>query len=440
MGPQTQPLELPKSLWAATAIAAPPCPPLEGEERCDVCVIGGGFTGLSAALHLAEAGAAVVLLEAAEPGFGASGRNGGHFIPGWKLEPDEIVARYGPERGPRLARLVGGSADFAYGLIQRLRIDCHAEMSGWIRAAHSGAEAARGPARAEAARPYGIDVEWLDRERLADLTGTALYRGGLLYRRAGQLQPLSYARGLARAALDAGAILHAGSPAIDITRAPSGWRVETPAGAMRADRVLICTNAYSDLAGRGAGIWPGLAKCVVPLYSYQVATKPLGDNLRRTILPGGQAVADTRRLLAYFRLDHSGRLVMGGRGGFRDSSDPADYRRVIADLRLVFPQVGEPDLDFYWGGKVAVTLDHIPHIYAPAPGILAGMGYNGRGVAMASLMGKLLAERALGMHDGDCPLPTSNMKAIPFHGLRRPAIRALTAWKRLRDTLDLRRS
>lgn len=152
MGPQTPPLELPKSLWAATAIAAPPCPTLGGEERCDVCVIGGGFTGLSAALHLAEAGAAVVLLDAAEPGFGASGRNGGHFIPGWKLEPDEIVALYGPERGPRLARLVGGSADFTYELIQRLRIDCHAKMSGWIRAAHSRAEAVRGPARA-ARRP-----------------------------------------------------------------------------------------------------------------------------------------------------------------------------------------------------------------------------------------------------------------------------------------------
>jgi glycine/D-amino acid oxidase-like deaminating enzyme len=431
-------LKLPNSLWAATAVPAPDCAPLDGEQSSDVCVIGGGFTGLSAALHLAEAGTAVTLLEAVEPGYGASGRNGGHFIPGWKVEPEEIVKRFGPARGPRLARCVAGSADFTYRLIRRLEIDCHARQSGWIRAAHSDAEAALGRRRAEKADPHGMKVEWLEPDRLAAITGTNLYKGGLLYPSGGMLQPLSYARGLAAAGMKAGAAIHGRPPVVDIKPAEKGWRIIAAGGTVHADQVVICTNGYSDLAGGNGKLWPDLIRSIVPLYSYQVATKPLSDNLRRTILPDGQAVADTRRLLGYFGVDHSGRLLMGGRGGFRESADPDDYRRVIADLRRIFPQLGEPELDFYWGGKVAITPDHIPHLHEPAPGILAGLGYNGRGVAMASLMGKLLADRALGMAAEESPLPSTKIKPIPGHGVRTPAIKLITTWKRFRDRLELR--
>src|SRR5262245_27277257 len=201
-------VQLPTSLWTVTAPAAPPCPPLDGEGRADVCVVGGGFTGLSTALHLAEQGATVAVLEAGEPGFGASGRNGGQVIPGLKLDPDAIEAWLGPEQGAALVRLVGGSADFVFELVRRHQLPCEARQDGWIKAAHTEG-ALRAAARTVSEwRRRGAPVEELDRAKVAELTGTDGYLGGFVDHRAGVVQPLSFARGLASAALGAGARIH----------------------------------------------------------------------------------------------------------------------------------------------------------------------------------------------------------------------------------------
>ncbi|GAB5470698.1 MAG: FAD-binding oxidoreductase [Rhodospirillales bacterium] len=426
-------LALPQSLWAATARPAPPTPPLTGEVETEVAVIGGGFTGLSAALHAAEGGAQVVLLEAAEPGFGASGRNGGQVIPGFKLDPEDLVAAFGADLGERMAAYANGTADLVFELIEKHAIDCQASRDGWLQGAHSTKIMPTMEARVRQWQARGAPVTLLDRAETTRLSGATGYVGAYCDPRGGQLNPLGYARGLAAAAIKAGASLHGASPATGLTAEGKRWRVTTPEGSLLAEQVLLCTNAYSD------DLWPGLRRSVIPVFSYQVATAPLSDNLRRSIMPEGHALSDTRRLLTYCRLDPDGRLVVGGRGGSRESSNPGDYRGVTAALRRLFPQVGEPNLQFYWGGKVAMTTAHLPHVAELAPGVTAAIGFNGRGVAMASATGREIAGRALGKPMEALPFPQRPVKPIPFHGLRRPVLTALVGWKRLRDLQEVGR-
>lgn len=421
---------LPKSLWAATARPAPETPPLTGEVTADVAIVGGGFTGLSAALHIAEGGGKAVLLEAAEPGFGASGRNGGQVIPGLKLDPEEMVAQFGRERGERLASYASGTADFVFGLIAKHGIDCDARQTGWLQAVHAGVALPTVESRARQWQERGAPVTLLDRAETARLTGAQGYVGALCDPRGGLLNPLGYARGLAEAALKAGASLHGASPAVALTQEGGRWRVRTPEGSVLAEQVLLCTNGYTD------DLWPGLKRSVIPLYSYQVATRPLGGNLRATLMPEGHGISETRRLLNYSQVDPEGRLVVGGRGGFRDTSDPRFFGAVVAALKRLFPQAGDQPLDFYWGGKVAVTVTHLPHVAELAPGLVTALGFNGRGVAMASATGAQLARRALGTPMEELPFPHLPPAPIPFHGLRRPVLRALIGWKRLQDRLE----
>jgi glycine/D-amino acid oxidase-like deaminating enzyme len=254
----------PNSLWAATATPAAAHPPLHGEERADLCVIGGGFTGLSATLHAAERGASVVLLEAGLVGSGASGCNGGQVIPGLKLDPRELEAALGTERGGRLTQLVGGAADFVFDLVRRHRIECDARQDGWLKACHSPAALRAASLTARDWSRRGAAVEEIDRSRIAELTGTDAYLGGFVDHRGGVLQPLSYSRGLARAAQQAGARIHERSLAGTPRREGDAWLVTTPSGSVRAARVIIGTNGYTDLAG-AQGPWPKLARTVIPV-------------------------------------------------------------------------------------------------------------------------------------------------------------------------------
>ena len=421
----------PRSLWSATAEEpAPAAPPLNGAAKADVAIIGGGFTGLSTALHLAEAGVDALVLEAEEPGFGASGRNGGQVIPGLKYDPDELVAMFGRERGERLAGIVGDAADFAFGLIERHGIRCAPVRKGWIQGVHAPSKLDATRRRVEQWERRGAPVRFLDRTEVAQLTGTDRYCGGWLDGRGGMIQPLSYARGLARAALAAGARIHGQSPALRLASEGKGWRVETPHGAVAAERVLIATNGHTG------DLWPGLKQSLVPVNSFQVASRPLSDNLRATVLPGGQPVSDTRRLLRYFRLDPSGRLMMGGRGAPYGEARSALYERLRRSARWLFPQLNGLDWEFFWSGKVALTADHLPHIHEPAPGVAAALGYNGRGVAMASRMGKLMADHFTGERPEELGFPITRIRPLPFWSLRQPALSALIGWYRLRDWMD----
>ena len=422
----------PTSAWTVAAEPVPETRPLEGDRRADVVVVGAGYTGLSAALHLAERGAEVVVLDAAEPGWGASGRNGGQVIPGLKHDPDELERRFGEETGRRMWQTAGTAADFVFDLIARHKIACHAERCGWIAAAPHAAALESLRSRTEQWQRRGAPVELLEAGGIAELTGTTAYVGGMLDRRAGALQPLAFVRGLARAALRAGATVHARSAAgrLDATRA--GWRVETPAGSVVATTVILATNAYTD------DLWPGLRRTVLPVQSYQVATRPLPAEVRRHVLPGGQVVSDLRRILFYFRLDPEGRLLMGGRGPLDDRGDPALFARLEAVARRLFPRIGAPAWEHRWSGRVALTADHLPHLHEPRPGVLIGLGYNGRGIAMATIMGKVLADRALGASPAEIGWPPTPIAPIPLHGWRLPAMALVVHCKRFQDWLDAR--
>jgi glycine/D-amino acid oxidase-like deaminating enzyme len=422
----------PASAWTAAAEPLPETRPLEGDRRADVVVIGAGYTGLSAALHLAERGAEVVVLDAAEPGWGASGRNGGQIIPGLKHDPDELERRFGGETGRRMWEIAGGAADVVFELVARHKIACHAERCGWIAAAPHAAALESLGSRTEQWQRRGAPVELLDATRIAELTGTTAYAGGMLDRRAGALQPLGFVRGLARAAQEAGAAIHGGSLVRGLQVAPGGWRVDAQAGSVTVRSVILATNAYTD------DLWPGLRRTVLPVQSYQVATRPLPEDVRREVLPGGQVVSDLRRILFYFRLDPEGRLLMGGRGPLDDRGDPALFARLEAAARRLFPRIGATPWEHRWSGRVALTADHLPHLHEPRPGVLIGLGYNGRGVAMATVMGKLLADRALGASPAELGWPVTPVAPIPLHRWRLPAMALVVHWKRFQDWRDAR--
>ena len=423
---------MPKSLWAATAIDPPELSTLEGERRADLCVVGGGFTGMSAALHAAEAGADVSLVEAAEPGWGASGRNGGMVLPGLKYDPDEVSRRYPGAQGERLIEFAGAVTDTVFELIDRHGIDCGAERSGWIVACHGKAALSALESRVRQWQDRGVSVELLDADRMSSTVGTRTYVAGMSDPRGGKVQPLSYARGLAAAAVKAGANVYRATPARRIESVDGKWRIRTPQGSVSSDQVLLCTNGYTD------ALWPGLEQSVIPAFSYQVATTALSDNLRRSILPGGHVVSDTKRLLRYFSLDRHGRLLMGGRGKSVDSSDPALYRSVIGALHEIFPQVSDVPLEYFWGGRIALTRDHLPHVHGLAPGVHAALGYNGRGVAMATCVGKMLADRVAGTPLDELPFPATALRTIAWHAIARPVISLVGLVKRAEDAFESR--
>ena len=422
-------LPLPPSLWAATARPAPETPPLDASRQADVAIVGAGYSGLAAALHLAEAGVSVVVLETGEPGWGASGRNGGQVIPGLKFDPDELVAMFGPKAGEHLVDVAGGAPDTVFDLIARHGIDCEARRCGWIQPAFAAADLGLIARRAEQWQRRGAPVAVLDRDTVRKLVGSPIYHGGWIDRRAGSVQPLSYSRGLARVAQKAGALVCGGSRVIALARDGARWKVTTAHGpTVSAERVLLATNGYTD------ALWPRLRQTVIAANSFQVATRRLPDKLLRMVLPEGHVASDTRRLLLYYRCHH-GRLIMGGRGPFREPAGPPDYRHLERVIGLLFPQLKGTRCEFYWTGRVALTRDHVPHVHQPAPGLTVFLGYNGRGVAMATTLGTLVAKNLIAPADNPLPLPITGVHPIPLHSLHRIYATAILQMYRLSDYL-----
>lgn len=415
-----------QNVWELTAPAAAAYPALQGTVTADVAVIGAGYTGLSAALHLAMAGTGVVVIDAREPGWGASGRNGGQVIPGLKYDPPDMLAKYGPDLGARMTEFVGQTPQLVFDIIARHGIDCDARRCGWIQPAHNAALEGLLKRRAESWAATGADVERLDAARVAELLGTEAYRSGWLDRRGGSVNPLAYARGLAAAAARAGARIHADTAATGLERDGAGWIIRTAGGQIRAGTVILATNGYTG------HLWPGLRQSLVSMHSAQVATDPLPDHVRSTILPQGHVSSDSRRVLLYFRLDRDGRFLMGGVGPTREARGASDFAHLIKAARQLFPQLTQP-FTCNWYGRVALTMDFLPHLHELAPGLHAAMGYNGRGVGMGTAMGTLLARRALGEPAGALPFPTTDCRAIPLHPLRNIAVAATRAYYRLRD-------
>ncbi|MEO8137694.1 MAG: FAD-binding oxidoreductase [Betaproteobacteria bacterium] len=415
------------SVWQATAIAAQQWPTLSQKSSADVTIIGAGYTGLSTALHLAERGARVTVLEAREPGFGASGRSGGQAVPLLRHEPDEIVARFGHGVGDDLVQMVAGSVDVLFDLVTKHKLECDAVRTGWIQGAYGRNGRALVRTRCTQWKRQGAPVRLLDSGELHALTGSRFYTEGWIHEGGGTVNPLGYVRSLAAAAQRAGVSIFANSPVLRLARNGERWVAACAGGQVESQRVVLATNGYTT------GLWPGLKETVVPLYSMQVASTPLPAALAKTILPGGQSVADTRKVIWYFRRDRDGRFVIGSRGPFKARPSMADGAALVRSARKLYPALADVEFPFVWAGRVAMTADHMPHLHRLAPGVITALGYNGRGVAMATAMGRVVAAACLDDGERMPDFPITALKPIPFHAFNELGVRAVATYFRLLD-------
>jgi glycine/D-amino acid oxidase-like deaminating enzyme len=428
------PSPLPRSLWASISPPAPDTVKATQDERVDVAIIGAGYTGLSAAIHLRQTGTNVVVIEAAEAGWGASGRNGGYVIPGLKMDPDEVEQLMGSDRGRRLVAWSAAAPDMVFDLIDQYKIDCNPVRNGWFQPAYTNANLEIVTSRCRQWQERGAPVEMLDPHELPEMLGTPKYVGGWLDRRGGTINPMAYSRGLARVALAAGVRIYTSTPAQTLDRTGSVWTVTTPNATITADHVIVATGAYcGDLV-------PGLPRTIIATRIGEVASKPLSHNILAKILPGRQGASDSRRLLASFRITPDGRLMMGGStatAGPETHKIRDSLRRAARDL---FGHYGELEWDFFWSGVFAVTPDKLPHLYEPSPNFIAALGCNGRGIAVSTAMGKVLAERVRGAREEDLVLPVSRLAPMHFLFLRRPVMQVLVGIKGIQDKIDRART
>ncbi|MFT5722442.1 MAG: glycine/D-amino acid oxidase-like deaminating enzyme [Motiliproteus sp.] len=435
-------MELPidlNSLWKASAPTWEDTP-LDGDAQADLVIIGAGITGLTAALKAVEGGKRVIVLDAHSPGWGASGRNGGQVIPGLKEEPDEIYRRFGPEQGARVVRFAGSTADALFDLVKRHSIDCDARRGGWVEPVYNARSLRALDRKTAQWQAQGAEVEMLDRDGIARVTGSHIFAGGFLDHRAGSVQPLKYTLGLAAAARRLGANICSGVTVTGIDRQANEFIVQTNSGQGKTHKigtsqVLLCTNGYSDPAFSPLG--QPVGRSVAQIASIQVATDPLPLHLQQKIMADGISGSDSNRLLVYFRLDAHGRFLIGGRG----ATFAAGLNRLYPGLRTtaikMFPDLADVAWPWHWGGMLALTQDHYPHLHEPVPGFMIAMGYNGRGIALASQWGTAMADYAINRDKSVLPIPFSPVKAFPFHRLRTVGIEATAFWYGLLDRLGV---
>lgn len=399
-------------LWEQTAPAAPRTGKLSGEVTADVAVIGGGFTGMSAALHLAQAGKRIVLLEAVEIGFGGAGRNVGLVNAGMWVMPEVLLQTLPAPYGERLLTLLGDAPKLVFGIVREYGIRCEVTHAGTLHCANGVSGLAEISERARQWQARGADVELLDAAKAAALLGTRRYAGALLDRRAGTIQPLAYVRGLAEAAQKAGAQLFTQSPVTSLERKGDGWQIATATGRVTADWVTLSTDAY--------GTGPGLAarQEQVPLPYFNLATRPLSAALRAQILYEGQGAWDTQTVMTSFRMDQAGRLVFGSIGALRGTGIAVHRAWAKRALRRMFPGIGaeiEAGFEAEWYGTIGMTADNLPRFHRYGPKMIGFSGYNGRGIAPGTTFGRVLASHVQGeIGDADLPLPVTPVQAVPF--------------------------
>jgi glycine/D-amino acid oxidase-like deaminating enzyme len=398
-----------KCLWTEISrLPGRPAAPLPGST--DVAIVGGGYTGLSAARTLARNGVDATVLEQHQIGWGASSRNGGFVLPGFKPEMEELAHRLGPRRAQAMFQLSLDAIRFLADLVMEERIECDFARCGAVTLAAKpthlpGLERTRRFLRDE----LGYRTEMVGPADLNRVIGSTRYHGALLDPEGCSLQPAKYVAGLAVAASHAGARLIENVEVTRIRRAADGFMVETSQGVVRTSEVLAATNGYTPAA------LPRLRRRVIPIGSYIIATPPLSPQLAQRLIPGCRVLSDTKNLLFYFRLSPDGRLVFGGRASFTPASPRRSAAILAAGMREVFPELKDVGIEYTWSGKVGYPIDHLPHA-GRMDGVYYALGYCGHGVALATYLGHRLGQVISG--SGDLPdLGGTRFKAVPlFNG------------------------
>ena len=396
----------PISLWDKSAIERDYSAVMDGAQSAEVVIVGGGFTGLSTALHAAEKGLDCLVLEANHIGYGGSGRNVGLVNAGLWLPPQDVRAKLGEARGSALIDLLGSAPAYVFSLIEKHKIQCEPTRTGTIHAAHSPAGFADLARRAEEWHRLGAPVDLLSREEAARKIGTLSFYGGLLDRRAGTINPMAYARGLARSASAAGARIFTGVRVISLKRAGDRWRIETTNGPVDAKHVVLGTEAYSD------ALWPGMNTALTIIHYFQFATEPLGAKAEG-ILNERQGLWDTGSIMFSLRRDAYDRLIIGSMGSVIGGLGGLSKRWAAKNLQRLFPDLGPVKFETAWHGRIGMTPDHLPRIHRLAEGLYTPIGYNGRGITPGTMFGRAMAELLSGGAEDDLPLPISPLRKAP---------------------------
>jgi glycine/D-amino acid oxidase-like deaminating enzyme len=395
-------------LWERTAPPPPPTEKLIHDKVAEVAIVGAGYTGLSTALHLAERGLDVAVLEAEEIGFGAAGRSTGLVNAGLWVMPSALKKVLGPFYGERLLDLLTYSPRTVFEIVDKHQIPCELKRAGTIHCAAGPKGVAEIKERARQWQERGVNVRLLDAAEMRSKIGTSAYTVGLLDPRAGTIQPLAYVRGLGRAAINTGARVFTNSPVTGIGRDQGTWHVSTPSGTVRAKWVVLATDAYTSR------VIPELRDEQVALPFFHIATAPLSDNIRRTILPEGQGAWDTRTVLSGIRTDNAGRLIIGSVGALRGTGHAIHRAWARRRLKALFPHLGYVQFEHEWYGRIGMTSDHLPRLHAPAENMIALAGFNGRGIAPGTVLGREIARHVA----GELPLEEMFLPTTPWRDAR----------------------
>ena len=425
----------PDSLWAAMTPPGPDLPKLIGTVEADVVVIGGGFTGLSTALHLREAGVDVAIVEAMEPGWGASGRNNGQVIPTLsRPDPDDIIARHGAT-GERFVALLRDSASTLFDVVRRYQIQAEQEQAGWVQPVHSPGRIEIAERRVRQWSKFGASVELLSRDQTRQMLGSDAWFGGFWNKTGGHINPLALSRGLARVVLDRGGRIYARSPAASFERTGNRWVVKTDKGQISGRALIVATNAYTGEFSKS--LMPAIAHEVMPVLSWQMATQPLSDDVRKSIIPGRQAMSDTHGELYFARYDARNRLVTGGAVIGPGNKAERLKLRVAERLQNLWPQIGQVNFDYVWNGYVGMTTDFLPRIHRLGPDAYGWTGCNGRAVALSIALGDELSKAVRGLPESSLALPFSDPAPIAAHGLLRRLAPLMLMVYRRRDAREI---
>lgn len=389
-----------KSLWGATASTNPVNYQLEESLQADVLVVGAGYTGLSSALHLAEQGASVVLLEARSTGFGASGRNAGLVNAGVWQNPEHVSKELGEAAGERFNLALRDSPALVFELVKRFAMSCDAQQSGTVNIAHQVSDMAYLKTRCRQMQALGAAVELIDGVRSEKISASPVYRhGGIFDPGAGTIHPLNYARALAKAALDQGARLFQESGVESLTRHNDRWLATTSRGEVSADQVILATNAYADKNSQK------VHESTLPVFIFQCATEPLAEDVATSIIPQRHGLWDTQTLMTSSRIDSSGRLVMSAAGRLQGVQRAIRENWMTRSRDRLFPQTRGNAWGYQWSGQIGVTTSKILRVQLLAPGVFAPSGYNGRGIGPGTVIGKHLADTIVSGNRDDFPFP-----------------------------------